>query len=623
MNKRIFLWAALGIIILTPIFVIFDNSSKNFTRSAETAVPTAKPFVRSSEAIDFSALKFTEWDYKAAAEKVRPRDKKPYTLMIYMNGSDLESENGAATSDLAEMLTSGVDTSAVNIVLFTGGANRWQNSVVPENECMVWEISNGRLKGITGVGLLNMGDPGTLAGFVSLGYTAFPAEKYALIMWDHGGGAIAGYGQDEKFDNSNLTLLDMNYAFSESPAADEKLELLGFDSCLMATSEMAVVASDYARYMIASEDLEPGDGWDYSFLPVFNTNPGMTGAELGKAIAGQFMKYYKKADDEILTISVTDLSRAGHVMSAMGSLMSKCGGKLSAPSSFQTLARKRGATVTFGEGSPRDNQCDMVDLGDMARRLSDLYPNEANLLINELNSAVIYNKNNSNIQLGGLSAYYIYGGRKIGRHTLRTYNSLYMDGDYTDYLNRFFKALDSDKTSTRSLASASDDTPADVTAWREVPDKPGRFIMMSIQDNAFPNGFWPKINGGYVCMFPIDNGGRKTLYAVPARVNEQECNIVVVISPKRPYGKILGVRRNDGLIIQKGFKDIQADDKIQLYFKEYNFNNKTEEWVLGGTLDASNGLMLQWDVLSPDMYIGTQYEDAYGNLNYTRPVKAY
>ena len=623
MKKRIFLWTALGVILLTPVFMLFDNTPARFTRSAAVPAATAEPFVRSSDAIDFSRLGFTGWDYKAAAKKVQAREKKPYTLMIYMNGSDLESENGAATSDLAEMLKSGVDTSGVNIVLFTGGANRWQNNVIPENECMIWELANGRLKGITGVGLLNMGDPGTLSGFINLGYSAFPADKYALIMWDHGGGAIAGYGQDEKFDNSNLTLLDMNYAFAESPAANNKLELLGFDSCLMATSEMAMVASDYARYMIASEDLEPGDGWDYSFLPVFNNNEELNGAELGRAIANRFMNYYKNSPDEILTISVTDLSRAGHVMSAMGALMYKCGRKLNTPAPFETLARRRSATVTFGEGSPRDNQCDMVDLADMARKLSDIYPEESELLLNELKTAVIYNRYNSDTKLGGLSAYYIYGGRKIGRFTLQTYNALYMDGDYTNYQNGFFRALGADKPVTRSsLASASDDTPVDLTAWRISPDKPGCYIMTGIQDDEFPNGLWPKINGKYVCMFPMDNHGHKTLYAIPALINENECNMIAVISAKRPYGKILGVRRNDGLIIQKGYEDIKAEDKIQIYYKEYNFTDKTEKWILGEAVDASDGLSLQWDVLAADMFVSTQFEDAYGNLSYSQPIKA-
>jgi len=621
MKKRILLWIALGVLTITPVYMLFESPSNSRARY-KRAPATAKPYIRSAEIVDFSGLTFTKWDHEAAAKKVQARAKKPYTIMIYMNGSDLESENGAATSDLAEMLLSGINTDNVNIVLFTGGANRWQNNVIPENECMIWEISKGKLKGITGVGLLNMGDPGTLSGFINLGYSAFPADRYALIMWDHGGGAIAGYGQDEKFDNANLTLLDMNYAFANTDLFNNKLEMLGFDSCLMATAEMAMVASDYAKYLTAAEDLEPGDGWDYSFLSAFNSKADMNGAELGRVIVDWFMNYYGSNSDEILTLSVTDLSRAGHVMNAMGELMENCGNSLH-PSSFHSLAKRRGLTKTFGEGSPRDNDCDMVDLGDMARKLSDMYPDTAELLLNELRTAVIYNRHNSDIKLGGLSAYYIYGGRDIGHSTLQTYDSLYMDGNYTNYLNRFYSALITGRRAARSsIAAAPDDTPVDLTAWRET-ENPGGYIQVSVQADDFPGGLWPKVNGEYISMFPIVNHGHKTLYAAPAVLNGRDCNLIVIVSARHPKGKILGIRQNDGLIIQKGFYEIQPSDNFQLYYKVYNFTDKTETWTTGKAIDVSNGLSLEWDILAQDMYVGTQYSDDYGSLFYTQPIKAY
>ncbi len=134
--------------------------------AAESDSAQAAQFYRDADTIDYSGLQFTPWDVRAAAARVPKRTKKPYTIMIYMNGSDLESENGAATEDMIEMLESGVSSENVNIVLFTGGANRWQNDVVPENECVVWEIADGTLNEITGVGLVNMGNAGTLSSFI-------------------------------------------------------------------------------------------------------------------------------------------------------------------------------------------------------------------------------------------------------------------------------------------------------------------------------------------------------------------------------------------------------------------------------------------------------------------------
>ena len=622
MRKPVFLLIALGILAITPLVMLLENPEENPTRSATTSDLNVVPFRRTTTTVDFSETSFTEWDYESASEKVPFRAKKPYTLMIYMNGSDLETDNAAGTVDLAEMLTSGVDTGKVNIVIFTGGTNRWQNNVVPSSECAIWEISEGRLKGITGIGLLDMGDPGTLTGFINLGYSAFPADRYALIMWDHGGGAIAGFGQDEKFDDSSLTLLDMNYAFKKSAAAEHKMEWLGFDSCLMATAEMAVVAADYAKYMIAAEDTEPLDGWDYEFLSAFNSNYPLSGAEMGQIIVDSFMDFYGPDSDEVLTLSVMDLSRAGHVMSSMGMLMERCSDKLNTPSSFRKLATRRRATKTFGEGSPRDNQSDMVDLGDMARRLSDIFPDEAGALLRELETAVLYTRDNSDTQLDGLSAYYIYGGRDIGNLALETYRLLQMDGDYTGYLNGFFTVLTSSRRATRSsVSSTSDDMPVQLTAWRDIGERPGHFAMVSIQDDDFPCDQWPKINGEYVCLFPIANYDRKTMFASPAIINDVEGNIIVVVGDKYPEGKILGVRKNDGLVIQKGFDEIKPEDKIFLHNKVYNFRDKTETWEKGKEISAKNGLALKWDILSNDLYISTETEDAYGYINYTHPFR--
>ena len=122
-------------------------------------------------------------------------EERPYTIMIYMNGSDLETEIGAGTEDLKEMLGSGLNSQNAHVIVFTGGSLYWHNDRVPANECVLWAIADGHLLELERVGLQNMGDPATLTGFIRYTLDNFPAQKYGLIMWDHGGGAIAGFGQ--------------------------------------------------------------------------------------------------------------------------------------------------------------------------------------------------------------------------------------------------------------------------------------------------------------------------------------------------------------------------------------------------------------------------------------------
>lgn len=597
----------------------------------------ASRFYRNVSSINFDELTFTPWDtQKHALTKEKKQAKKPYTIMVYMNGSDLESENGAATDDLVEMLDSGVSSNNVNIVLFTGGTNRWQNNVIPENDCVIWEVSDGRIHKTTSIGLVNMGDPGTLSSFIDFTMENFPAEKYGLVLWDHGGGSIAGYGHDEKFNNSNLTLLDMNYAFERSKLSQTKLEFLGFDSCLMASIEMAVIASDYANYLIASEDLEPGGGWDYSFLSMLNHNPYATGAELGVTLTDYFMDCYGVNSEEILTMSVIDLSNIHLVMESLGTLMNKCSYSLltDKESSFKTLAKKRSGTKTFGEGSPRDNECDMVDIGDMVNKLSDLYPAETANIVSELEKCVVYNRNNSDVNLSGLSAYYIYGGKGIGDFTLNTYASLYMDEKYTSYLNNFYSLLDNDnaaKSNSRyrsntqkenddddALMTAGDLISSELTVWKPIDDKPGYFIMTGILSgiNTQPDEvlltikstLWPRINGENVCMYKIGSSNKNLMYAIPSFVNGRDCDIIVSLSEKYPDGKILGIRQEDGVIIQKGLDNINDGDKISFYYQERYFGDNSDDdninWYKGKEFTVNGEFKLEW---SKNNYDNAQY----------------
>lgn len=484
--------------------------------------------------------------------------QKPYTIMIYMNGSDLESEIGAATVDLIEILESGLRSENANIVIFTGGTNRWQNDIIPANECAIWHIEDGKIFEVKRLGLLNMGEPDTLADFITFALENYPARKYGLIMWDHGGGAIAGFGHDEIFDYMNegsLTLPDMDYAFDKAGLNGQKLEWLGFDSCLMATVEMALIASKYAKYLVASEDLEPGDGWDYKFLALLNRYPWANGYVLGREIVDTFMDFYGPYSDEILTLSVLDLNKVRPVMEAMGLLMEQCSDKLLSDYSysFANLAKRRGYTKTFGEGSARDNESDMVDIGDMAHHLSDLFPQETAAVHKALNDAVLYNRYNSATPLYGLSAYYVYGG--LFYDSLELYAQLNVDEAYNEYLQKFFERLH-----TRNRVK-------ETVNWH--------------------------INGRSVVMYKGAELSHCCHYTIPARVNGKDCDVVVCC--KNSQYEVLGYRHQEGIIKQKGYNFFEAGDRLAFYHKD------GKAWILGGAFNVSAHLMpsTQADIMPP------------------------
>ena len=572
--------------------------------SAHTRVPDEHTderrggFSRDISSLDYSGIQFTPWDVDAAAALAGTRQQKDYTVMIYMNGSDLESEGGAATADIAEMLRSGVDTDHTNIVIFTGGTNRWRNSVVPSNECALWRVEGGDIVKLGGVGLHNMGDSGTLAGFIDFSLRCFPAQAYGLILWDHGGGSIAGYGQDEKFGNSRLGLLEMDYAFERAGLAGKKLAFIGFDACLMATAEMAVITADYAGYLIASQDLEPGDGWDYSFLSVLNA-PGLDGAEIGRAVADAYMAFYGEFTDEDLTISITDLSKADQVMGAMGRLMGRCADTLVEDGGevFTSFAVKRHQTKSFGNGSRRDDDCDMVDIGDMARLLSDLFPAEAAELAGALEDAVVYNRHNCDVDLGGLSTFYIFGGKNNADMTLAAYSALGMSREYTDYLYAFAGAMDSKARAYRSDAGMGDILETYLTLWQPIDRANDIYLMAGIRDgySADYSGSWPRIEGRHVCLYETDRSARGAEYSIPARHNGADCDIIVLFSDGYPGGRILGARKEEGYIIQKGLDEIKDGDVIAFYDTLWDQADAQPGITRAGEAFVVNGrLGLEW-----------------------------
>ena len=539
----------------------------------------------------------------------------PYTIMIYMNGSDLESKIGAATEDLIEILESGLCSENANVVILTGGANYWQNDVVPSGECVLWYAKDGELFEIKRLGLLNMGEPDTLADFITYAMRHFPAGKYGLVMWDHGGGAIAGFGHDEhfyKYDEGNLTLPEMDYAFRKAGLGGQKLEWLGFDSCLMATVEMAVISSRYAKYLVASEDLEPGDGWDYVFLAYLNQNPRASGYLLGREIVDTFMDFYGPDSDEILTLSVTDLNKVAPVMNNMGLLMEQCSVKLlSSPVySFANLAKRRGLTKTFGEGSPRDNESDMVDIGDMAHHLTDLFPRETAALMASLNEAVLYNRYNSLTPLYGLSAYYVYGGPFY--ESLKLYAQLDVDEAYNQYLHKFFDKLTDGSISRRR----SETLERELSLWRPVRSRPGYYQMQGISHNE-NNDLWPYINGRPVNMYKTACLQGRTHYAIPARVNGDDCDIIVCLSHSGE--KILGYRLTEGYVKQKGFMQFEANDRVAFYYPLRNFKDSRAqecEWQLSREVMTGETLKFEWREAGGDSYRCILETDVCGHVRY-------
>ncbi len=193
--------------------------------------------------------------------------KDDHTVLIYMCGADLESENQLATGDIQEILKVSGQPDDVNIVIETGGASSWASTYgISSTYLERYHVENKSLVRDNQLTYASMGLTSTLQSFIEYGLNNFPAERTGLVFWNHGGG-MRGVCYDEKKNDDALKNSEIRSAVSGALSncgmSGQKLEWVGYDACLMAVQDIAVTNAEYFNYMIASEESEAGYGWDY------------------------------------------------------------------------------------------------------------------------------------------------------------------------------------------------------------------------------------------------------------------------------------------------------------------------------------------------------------------------
>jgi len=372
-----------------------------------------------------------------------------YTIMVYLNGSDLESTYdaetnsyaGSATTDLNEMLEGQPLTDKVNVIVQTGGTKKWVNPQIDASKTQRFELVDGKLVEVQSLPMKNIGYKKTLSDFVIWAEETYPADKYALILWNHGGGPVGGFGVDELSSFDSLQLEEIDAALNTAKARTNiTLELIGFDACLMASIEVADTVKDYAKYMVASEELEPGHGWDYKgILTALNMAPDMDGAKLGKIIASSYLSHAKSlGTDSDVTLSVLDLSKISQVVTTFDGLIQDADARLVDNIFFYEFARSALAAKSFGGNTQAQGYTDLVDLNAFANGLLTNQPVKAQALINAVNQAVIFKVDGPfSFQTSGLSIYFPYRDKANYLTNIQTYEKTGFSPTYVSFLKNF------------------------------------------------------------------------------------------------------------------------------------------------------------------------------------------
>lgn len=341
---------------------------------------------------------FTAQDYGEIRQAVSPTPTAETTVLIYMVGSDLESYRGLATKDINEMLSAEFSDD-VNVILQTGGTTTWHNPNMLPGATQRFQLTGNSIAHLSTLISAPMSQPSTLANFIAWGTSAYPAERYILILWNHGGGTAYGYGLDETTGGDSLMLNELNQALTWGGT---KFELIGFDACLMATMSNAYMLSNHADYLLASAETEPLNGWMYTnWLTQLANDPNIPISNLAQTVAEDYLSS-SKVTQEPATLSLIALDQMSHVMDEWQTLAPQLCDSLSS-GNYDLFFDAILATKQYSAGYFYD-QFDMID---WLYKLEERQIANTSSLRNAIQTSILFVKNNEYIpESCGLAIYY-------------------------------------------------------------------------------------------------------------------------------------------------------------------------------------------------------------------------
>ena len=560
-----------------------------------------------------------------------PDEAGTWAIYWYLCGSDLESDAEAATMDLYELQCASLPEN-VQVIIETGGAREWYHEDVEAGQQGRYLYDSDGLTFLEAQPEADMGDPETLADFLSFCKENFPADHTMFLFWNHGGGSVSGAAFDEIYDYDSLTLDEMYQAFGSVYELSEEnppFDIVGFDTCLMATIDTAWMLSDVSHYLVASEEMEPGCGWSYDkWVQTLGDHPGIDGATLGQVICDSYMEGCEDIGmEQEATLSVVDLQKIQPLLNAYDDLGKEALTLACEDSTFfAEFGRRAVQTENYGGNTPDQGYTNMVDMGHLVRNSEDLLPETAQAVLDALEECVVYNVSGDyRSEATGLSCYYSYNGdtddfdgfvsisaspafQYLYDYELYGYMSdeglAYMQDlgyeeeipeititqDNTE-LEDFPLYVDEDGNSVLEIGSEAAATLQAVYYQLCYVSEEDDIILLLGRDNDIYmdwdegifrdnfRGVWGAIDGCLCYMEIVYEGNDYNLYSVPILLNGDEYNLRVVYSYTDEEYSILGARRgiDDNGMADKNLVQLEPGDEITTLHYAMTISGDEEE----------------------------------------------
>ena len=606
-----------------------------------------------------------------------------YTLMLYMCASDLESECGFATEDLNEIMY-GYTAGNLNVIVQTGGTAEWQNTVVADDRCQRYQVTEDGLELVDdSLGMQNMADSATLTDFIQYCSSNYAADHYGLVLWDHGGGVVGGYGYDENFGGDSMSLTEMSRALGD---ASVHLDMLGFDACLMANFETCLMAAPYADYLIASEEPEPGCGWYYTdWIGKLSENCGIPPKCYGRQIIDDYITESGWDSTSMYsTLGMFDLQQVTQkLLPALSQFSDDAVQQLSA-GEYRRISQSRSNTRAVYQ-----SELDHIDLLDYAQHSQS---ETADQLEQAVSDCVVYYRETENGSGdNGLSILFPYYDLSALDMLEEMYQTLGYDDAYPAFLEQFANVMAGGQISvsgfsnTQNHAAASEysgfqwfdaDAGYDESYYEtysadlsllETTEVDGRWVLelseedweivndAAMQMFAVYDGFyvdmglddycefddygnliveydqtWVALDGQVVPFFhesyTSDGDSFFTCGSVPCVYNGIDAEIVLVWDTEHPSGYAAGVRPvYTDSVAAKGLYDICDGDTFQVYYDIYDEDlNYVETMTLDDEIfTVQDSLEVGYADAAEqlgDTFIYYVLEDIYNNTYYTDSI---
>lgn len=576
--------------------------------------------------------------------KITNNDNSKWTMFVYVCGGSLEENYGCASDNLKEMASANLADN-VNVVIQTGGTKKWQTDGINSSKLQRFEVRNNSLNLIEEKENASMGLSNTLGEFLDWGIKNYKSEKYALVFYGDGGG-VFGFGFDENYNSDSLTLNELSEGISK---ANVQFDLIGFDTSLMANFENAQKISPYGKYMVASEEYSPKEGWNYTeIINYISENADCTGDELGRLICDSYYNKCKNNDNEIMaTLSLTDLSKIEELDNQFQILTSEI---LEVSnnniSELRDIIQKANLSENYGGNCDNEGYSNMVDLKNLTQNVNTVLKETQNNIISNLDNATIYKVNGEGHKnSSGLSVFFPldinsdvcnrYAEISQNENYLNLLDLLCKDWNYTenkdistDYNVQLSTSLGDDGYFKLKVENGIEIVKDVKFSLYYANEQDNSYILLGnndkvkndVEQNEFINDFngdWIKIGEQFVPYNIIEESKDYILYSIPVMVNDDYTNIRIIYNCQNNKFSIIGLYKGfDNYISSRNIDKLKDGDKIS--FISVGLNTETNEKVtysIGDMVWKSDITISKTNIPSGNYIYIYEVEDIFGNKN--------